>query len=152
MPGPGTGIAGAAVAAVKARYETPVVRRLAHEPLAWRPTTLLVTVRRHRCGGIRIAHARRLVAGTRAGGRGHRASDSGDSDLAWFEAYAAAGGHLVLGPRTAYADHEARARAEEAPAMLTKAAGVRFRRAFAVERATRIELALSAWEAERIDH
>ena len=28
-----------------------VVRRLAHEPLAWRPTTLLVTVRRYRCTG-----------------------------------------------------------------------------------------------------
>jgi transposase len=28
-----------------------VVRRLAHEPLGWRPTTLLVTVRRYRCTG-----------------------------------------------------------------------------------------------------
>ncbi len=28
-----------------------VVRRLAHEPLGWRPTTLLVTIRRYRCGG-----------------------------------------------------------------------------------------------------
>jgi transposase len=28
-----------------------VVRRLAHEPLGWRPTTLLVTVRRFRCSG-----------------------------------------------------------------------------------------------------
>jgi transposase len=28
-----------------------VVRRLAHEPLGWRPTTLLVSVRRYRCGG-----------------------------------------------------------------------------------------------------
>jgi transposase len=28
-----------------------VVRRLAHEPLGWRPTTLLVTVRRYRCSG-----------------------------------------------------------------------------------------------------
>ena len=27
-----------------------VVRRLAHEPFGWRPTTLLVTVRRYRCG------------------------------------------------------------------------------------------------------
>jgi len=26
-----------------------VVRRLAHEPLGWRPTTLLVTIRRYRC-------------------------------------------------------------------------------------------------------
>jgi transposase len=28
-----------------------VLRRLAHEPFGWRPTTLLVTVRRYRCGG-----------------------------------------------------------------------------------------------------
>ena len=28
-----------------------VVRRLAHEPLGWRPTILLVTVRRYRCNG-----------------------------------------------------------------------------------------------------
>jgi transposase len=28
-----------------------VLRRLAHEPLGWRPTTLLVTVRRYRCTG-----------------------------------------------------------------------------------------------------
>jgi hypothetical protein len=27
-----------------------VVRRLAHEPFGWRPTTLLVTIRRYRCG------------------------------------------------------------------------------------------------------
>jgi transposase len=30
-----------------------VVRRLAHEPFGWRPTTLLVTVRRYRCTGCR---------------------------------------------------------------------------------------------------
>jgi transposase len=30
-----------------------VVRRLAHEPLGWRPTTLEVTVRRYRCSGCR---------------------------------------------------------------------------------------------------
>jgi transposase len=28
-----------------------VTRRLAHEPLGWRPTTLLITVRRYRCAG-----------------------------------------------------------------------------------------------------
>ncbi len=28
-----------------------VIRRLAHEPFGWRPTTLLVTVRRYRCCG-----------------------------------------------------------------------------------------------------
>jgi transposase len=30
-----------------------VTRQLAHEPLGWRPTTLLVTVRRYRCDGCR---------------------------------------------------------------------------------------------------
>jgi transposase len=30
-----------------------VTRQLAHEPLGWRPTTLLVTVRRYRCTGCR---------------------------------------------------------------------------------------------------
>ena len=28
-----------------------MTRRLAHEPLGWRPTTLLVTIRRYRCTG-----------------------------------------------------------------------------------------------------
>ena len=28
-----------------------MIRRLAHEPFGWRPTTLLVTVRRYRCTG-----------------------------------------------------------------------------------------------------
>jgi hypothetical protein len=28
-----------------------VLRHLAHEPLGWRPTTLLVTIRRHQCTG-----------------------------------------------------------------------------------------------------
>uniref|UniRef100_A0AAU2VFJ9 beta-galactosidase n=1 Tax=Streptomyces sp. NBC_00003 TaxID=2903608 RepID=A0AAU2VFJ9_9ACTN len=46
-----------------------------------------------------------------------------DSLLDWFTAYAEAGGHLVLGPRTGYADHEARARHETAPPRLTAAAG-----------------------------
>ena len=30
-----------------------VTRRLAHEPFGWRPTTLLVTIRRFRCAGCR---------------------------------------------------------------------------------------------------
>ncbi|MGN9840387.1 beta-galactosidase [Nonomuraea sp. H19] len=47
-----------------------------------------------------------------------------DATLDWLAAYAAAGGHLVLGPRTAYADHEARARREVQPARLAGAAGV----------------------------
>jgi beta-galactosidase len=47
-----------------------------------------------------------------------------DATLAWLVAYADAGGHLVLGPRTAYADEEARARTEVMPALLAEAAGV----------------------------
>ncbi|WP_425954065.1 beta-galactosidase [Xylanimonas sp. McL0601] len=47
-----------------------------------------------------------------------------DALLDWLRAYAEAGGHLVLGPRTAYADHEARARLEPKPARLADAAGV----------------------------
>ncbi|GAA1941808.1 beta-galactosidase [Kitasatospora viridis] len=46
-----------------------------------------------------------------------------DSTLEWLRAYARAGGHLVLGPRTGYADQEARARHEPTPARLTTAAG-----------------------------
>ncbi|MBO0985622.1 beta-galactosidase [Rathayibacter sp. SD072] len=38
-----------------------------------------------------------------------------DAVLEWLLAYAAAGGHLVLGPRTGYADTQARARLEVAP-------------------------------------
>ncbi|MDX2546595.1 beta-galactosidase, partial [Streptomyces sp. WI04-05B] len=49
-----------------------------------------------------------------------------DTTLDWFAAYAHAGGHLVLGPRTAYADHEARARHELAPGRLVDAAGVSY--------------------------
>lgn len=47
-----------------------------------------------------------------------------DADIALLDAYARAGGHLVLGPRTAYADTEARARAQVAPPGLTGAASV----------------------------
>jgi beta-galactosidase len=47
-----------------------------------------------------------------------------DTTIDWLAAYAHAGGHLVLGPRSAYADHEARARHEPAPARLVEAAGV----------------------------
>ncbi len=47
-----------------------------------------------------------------------------DATLDWLAAYAAAGGHLVLGPRTAYADEEARARTDVMPARLAEAAGV----------------------------
>ena len=46
-----------------------------------------------------------------------------DEELDWLDAYAAAGGHLVLGPRSAYADREGRARLEVQPARLADAAG-----------------------------
>jgi beta-galactosidase len=49
-----------------------------------------------------------------------------DTTLDWLAAYAHAGGHLVLGPRTGYADHEARARLGAAPGRLSDAAGVTY--------------------------
>jgi beta-galactosidase len=44
----------------------------------------------------------------------------------WLAEYAREGGHLVIGPRAAYADHEGRARHESAPGRLAEAAGVRY--------------------------
>jgi len=49
-----------------------------------------------------------------------------DGLLTWLRRYAEAGGHLVIGPRTAYADTEARARLEIKPALLADAAGVSY--------------------------
>ncbi|MFF7287542.1 beta-galactosidase [Streptomyces griseorubiginosus] len=49
-----------------------------------------------------------------------------DAGLDRLAAYAEAGGHLVLGPRTGYADHEARARLTPAPGRLADAAGVSY--------------------------
>jgi len=46
-----------------------------------------------------------------------------DAMLDRLLAYARAGGHLVLGPRTGYGDQEARARADVAPARMTEAVG-----------------------------
>jgi beta-galactosidase len=46
-----------------------------------------------------------------------------DAELDWLAEYAAAGGHLVLGPRSAYADREGRARTEVQPARLDGVAG-----------------------------
>ena len=40
-----------------------VTRRLAHEPFGWRPTTLLVAVRRYRCHGLRWGVASRHQQG-----------------------------------------------------------------------------------------
>ncbi|MBF4635788.1 beta-galactosidase [Agreia pratensis] len=47
-----------------------------------------------------------------------------NEDLQLLANYAHAGGHLVIGARTGYADEEARARPETAPAVLSSAAGV----------------------------
>ncbi|MFJ2439518.1 beta-galactosidase [Streptomyces sp. NPDC087658] len=55
---------------------------------------------------------------------GHYVCD--DATLDRLAGYAAAGGHLVLGPRTGYADEEARARTEVQPARLAEAAGVSY--------------------------
>jgi transposase len=41
-----------------------VTRQLAHEPFCWRPTTLLITVRRYRCGGC--GHVWRQYSGAAA--------------------------------------------------------------------------------------
>jgi beta-galactosidase len=49
-----------------------------------------------------------------------------DDLLAWLREYAAAGGHLVIGPRTAYGDQEGRARLEVKPAHLAEAGGARY--------------------------
>ncbi|HEY0247973.1 MAG TPA: beta-galactosidase [Gryllotalpicola sp.] len=49
-----------------------------------------------------------------------------DEELDLLRDYAAAGGHLVLGIRTGYGDHEARARVAVAPERLSEAAGVHY--------------------------
>lgn len=51
---------------------------------------------------------------------------SDDAMLAWLREYASAGGHLVLGIRSAYADQEARARKQVAPPRFTDLAGVSY--------------------------
>ncbi|MET9773222.1 beta-galactosidase [Streptomyces sp. NPDC006367] len=90
---------------------------------------------------VRIVHARRLhdPRGERPGMTPEAAAHrhpvlvapalylTADSTLEWLAAYAHAGGHLVLGPRTGYADQEARARREPAPGgPLAAAAGVTY--------------------------
>ncbi|MEW2402401.1 beta-galactosidase [Streptomyces sp. NPDC046862] len=89
---------------------------------------------------VRIVHARQLTDphGEREGLAPEEAARrhpvlvvpalyiADDTTLDWLAAYAHAGGHLVLGPRTGYADHEARARQEPAPGRLSEAAGVTY--------------------------
>ena len=89
---------------------------------------------------IRIVHPRQLIA-SRHGGPGTDVAEAvadhpvlvvpalyvaDDESLEWLEAYAKSGGHLVLGPRTGYADHEARARTTQAPDRLTTPAGLSY--------------------------
>ena len=87
---------------------------------------------------VRILHARQLhdASGHTAGTAPESVAErhpvliatglyvADDGMLDWLAAYADAGGHLVLGPRTGYGDHEARARHEVTPARLVEAAGV----------------------------
>jgi beta-galactosidase len=47
-----------------------------------------------------------------------------DVTLDWLVVYAHAGGHLIIGPRTGYSDHEVRARSEVMPTRMTEAAGI----------------------------
>jgi beta-galactosidase len=49
-----------------------------------------------------------------------------EETLDWLRDYAVAGGHLILGPRTGYADQEARARTDRMPARLAETAGVSY--------------------------
>ncbi|MFE0250809.1 beta-galactosidase [Streptomyces sp. NPDC059010] len=89
---------------------------------------------------VRLVHARQLhdPLGEREGMTPQEAAHrhpvlvvpglyiAADPTLDWLAAYADAGGHLVLGPRTGYADHEARARLEPQPGRLTEAAGITY--------------------------
>jgi beta-galactosidase len=81
----------------------------------------------------RVLHPGQLFAGDPAGfaarhpllvAAGLLVAD--DDQLRWLEAYAAAGGHLLLGIRTGYGDEEVRARLETKPAFLTEAAGLTY--------------------------
>ncbi|HEU4346414.1 MAG TPA: beta-galactosidase [Actinoplanes sp.] len=74
---------------------------------------------------VRIVHPGQLTDAVRAHPvlvvPGYYVAD--DETLAWLNAYAESGGHLVLGPRSGYADEEARARTEVMPPF---PAGVRY--------------------------
>ena len=62
-----------------------------------------------------------------------------DELLALLVAYARAGGHLVLTPRTGYADAEGRMRAEVMPGVARAAAGVRYLEYTNLTRPVRVE-------------
>ncbi len=89
----------------------------------------------------RIVHVRQLFEGMRPGGQpvagGDFAADHpvliavglylcDDRTIEWLLDYARAGGHLVLGPRTGYADEDGRARSDVMPARLHDAAGISY--------------------------
>jgi beta-galactosidase len=81
-----------------------------------------------------------------------------DALLIWLRDYAAAGGHLVLGPRTAYGDDEGRARTEVKPAHLSDAAGVRYQEFFnlndpvvVVAESDRFDLSAAAQATDWVD-
>ncbi|MEJ5943762.1 beta-galactosidase [Pseudokineococcus basanitobsidens] len=88
--------------------------------------------------GVRVVHDRQLVPADGVARDPHEVAAelpvlvaaglyvASDALLDWLVAYAEAGGHLVLGPRTGYADPLARARREVKPARLAAAAGVRY--------------------------
>ena len=63
---------------------TRVVRRLAHEPFGWRPTTLLVTVRRYRCTGCGQVWRQDTTAGGRAAGEAVPARRCGGRWRRWW--------------------------------------------------------------------
>ena len=79
---------------------------------------------------VRILHASQLTATAEEAVRQYPVLVAAglyltdDATLDWLRAYADAGGHLVIGPRTGYADTEARARTDRMPARLADAAGV----------------------------
>lgn len=67
--------------------------------------------------------------------------------LAWLVAYAEAGGHLILGPRSAIADADACIRTDPKPARLSDAAGVSYQE-YANLRATLPIIAETEWISE----
>jgi beta-galactosidase len=78
---------------------------------------------------VRLLHADRLTISAEEAARqypilvaaGLYVTD--DETLDWLRDYALAGGHLIVGPRTGYADLEARARTGRMPARLADLAG-----------------------------
>ena len=88
-------------------------------------------VRRGRPGGRRLSPAASATTPRRSSSAGPSCSPPGstspsDELLDRLDAYARAGGHLVLGIRSGYADDEARARHEVMPGRLREAAGVTY--------------------------